>query len=32
VKCSGIGVEFGEEGLAEYTTIQIVNVNKSAAA
>jgi acyl-CoA reductase-like NAD-dependent aldehyde dehydrogenase len=32
VKCSGIGVEFGEEGLAEYTTIQIVNVNKAAAA
>jgi len=32
VKCSGIGVEFAEEGLAEYTTIQIVNVNKSAAA
>jgi len=31
VKCSGIGVEFGEEGLAEYTTIQIVNVAKSAA-
>ena len=22
VKCSGIGVEFGEEGLLEYTTIQ----------
>ncbi len=32
VKCSGIGVEFAEEGLAEYTTIQILNVNKSAAA
>ena len=32
VKCSGIGVEFAEEGLAEYTTIQIINVNKSAAA
>lgn len=31
VKCSGIGVEFGEEGLAEYTTIQVVNVAKSAA-
>jgi acyl-CoA reductase-like NAD-dependent aldehyde dehydrogenase len=31
VKCSGIGVEFGEEGLAEYTSIQIVNVAKSAA-
>jgi acyl-CoA reductase-like NAD-dependent aldehyde dehydrogenase len=31
VKCSGIGVEFGEEGLAEYTTIQVVNIAKSAA-
>ena len=31
VKCSGIGVEFGEEGLEEYTTIQIVNVSKAAA-
>lgn len=31
VKCSGIGVEFGEEGLQEYTTIQVVNVAKSAA-
>ena len=30
VKCSGIGVEFAEEGLAEYTTIQVVNVAKSA--
>ena len=30
VKCSGIGVEFGEEGLQEYTTIQIVNVAKAA--
>lgn len=30
VKCSGIGVEFGEEGLHEYTTIQIVNVSKAA--
>ena len=30
VKCSGIGVEFGEEGLQEYTTIQIVNVSKAA--
>lgn len=29
VKCSGIGVEFGEEGLEEYTTIQIVNVSKA---
>jgi acyl-CoA reductase-like NAD-dependent aldehyde dehydrogenase len=32
VKCSGIGVEFGEEGLQEYTTIQIVNMAKGAAA
>ncbi len=24
VKCSGVGVEFGEEGLAEYTNIQVV--------
>lgn len=31
VKCSGMGVEFAEEGLAEYTTIQIVNVNRQAA-
>lgn len=31
VKCSGIGVEFGEEGLKEYTTIQVVNINKAAA-
>ncbi|MDA0681098.1 MAG: aldehyde dehydrogenase family protein [Proteobacteria bacterium] len=31
VKCSGIGVEFGEEGLAEYTTIQVLNIAKSAA-
>jgi acyl-CoA reductase-like NAD-dependent aldehyde dehydrogenase len=30
VKCSGIGVEFAEEGLAEYTNIQVVNVAKSA--
>ena len=29
VKCSGIGVEFAEEGLHEYTTIQIVNVAKA---
>jgi len=28
VKCSGIGVEFAEEGLHEYTTIQVVNVAK----
>lgn len=32
VKCSGIGVEFGEEGLQEYTTIQILNQPKGAAA
>lgn len=25
IKCSGLGVEFGEEGLAAYTTIRIVN-------
>ena len=31
VKCSGIGVEFGEEGLQEYTTIQVVNISKAAA-
>ena len=31
VKCSGIGVEFGEEGLQEYTTIQVVNVARAAA-
>lgn len=24
VKCSGVGVEFGEEGLAEYTDIQVI--------
>ncbi|MEZ5537950.1 MAG: aldehyde dehydrogenase family protein [Thiolinea sp.] len=24
VKCSGVGVEFGEEGLAEYTNIQVL--------
>ena len=29
VKCSGIGVEFAEEGLHEYTNIQIVNVAKA---
>ena len=32
VKCSGIGVEFGEEGLQEYTTIQVVTIPKSTAA
>lgn len=26
IKCSGIGVEFAEEGLEAYTTIRIVNV------
>jgi acyl-CoA reductase-like NAD-dependent aldehyde dehydrogenase len=31
VKCSGIGVEFGEEGLQEYTTIQVINISKAAA-
>jgi hypothetical protein len=25
VQSSGIGVEFGEEGLAAYTTIKIIN-------
>jgi acyl-CoA reductase-like NAD-dependent aldehyde dehydrogenase len=30
VKCSGIGVEFAEEGLAEYTTIQVVNIARGA--
>ena len=29
VKSSGIGVEFGEEGLAEYTDIQVVSIDKS---
>jgi acyl-CoA reductase-like NAD-dependent aldehyde dehydrogenase len=32
VKSSGIGVEFGEEGLQEYTTIQIINTAKGSAA
>lgn len=32
VKCSGIGVEFGEEGLQEYTTIQILNVPRDNVA
>ncbi|MCP4595973.1 aldehyde dehydrogenase family protein [Neptuniibacter sp.] len=27
-KMSGFGVEFGQEGLLEYTTIQVVNINK----
>ena len=25
IKCSGLGVEFGEEGLAAYTAIKIIN-------
>lgn len=25
IKCSGIGVEFGEEGLAAYTSIKVIN-------
>jgi acyl-CoA reductase-like NAD-dependent aldehyde dehydrogenase len=25
IKCSGLGVEFGEEGLEAYTTIKIIN-------
>ncbi|MGI9203537.1 MAG: aldehyde dehydrogenase family protein [Woeseiaceae bacterium] len=25
IKCSGLGVEFGEEGLAAYTSIKIIN-------
>jgi acyl-CoA reductase-like NAD-dependent aldehyde dehydrogenase len=29
VKSSGIGVEFGEEGLAEYTNIQVVSIDKA---
>jgi len=27
-KMSGFGVEFGEEGLLEYTSMQVVNINK----
>ncbi len=27
-KMSGFGVEFGEEGLLEYTSMQIININK----
>jgi acyl-CoA reductase-like NAD-dependent aldehyde dehydrogenase len=27
-KMSGFGVEFGQEGLFEYTTIQVVNINR----
>jgi len=26
IKCSGIGVEFGVEGLKEYTTVQVLNI------
>jgi acyl-CoA reductase-like NAD-dependent aldehyde dehydrogenase len=26
IKCSGLGVEFGEEGLEAYTTIKVINV------
>lgn len=26
VKCSGIGVEFGVDGLKEYTTVQVLNI------
>jgi len=29
VKASGIGVEFGEEGLAEYTDIQVISIDKT---
>jgi acyl-CoA reductase-like NAD-dependent aldehyde dehydrogenase len=29
VKSSGMGVEFGEEGLAEYTDIQVVGIDKT---
>jgi acyl-CoA reductase-like NAD-dependent aldehyde dehydrogenase len=29
VKGSGVGVEFGEEGLAEYTDIQVVSIDKT---
>jgi acyl-CoA reductase-like NAD-dependent aldehyde dehydrogenase len=25
IKCSGLGVEFGQEGLEAYTTIKIIN-------
>ena len=25
IKCSGLGVEFAEEGLAAYTSIKIIN-------
>ena len=29
VKSSGMGVEFGEEGLAEYTDIQVISIDKT---
>lgn len=29
VKCSGIGVEFGVDGLKEYTTTQVINVARA---
>jgi acyl-CoA reductase-like NAD-dependent aldehyde dehydrogenase len=29
VKASGLGVEFGEEGLAEYTDIQVVSIDRT---
>ncbi|MFM7785993.1 MAG: aldehyde dehydrogenase family protein [Gammaproteobacteria bacterium] len=29
VKASGLGVEFGEEGLAEYTDIQVISIDKT---
>jgi len=29
VKASGMGVEFGEEGLAEYTDIQVISIDKT---
>jgi acyl-CoA reductase-like NAD-dependent aldehyde dehydrogenase len=29
VKASGMGVEFGEEGLAEYTDIQVVSIDRT---
>lgn len=28
VKCSGIGIEFGAEGLREYTTVQVLSIGK----
>jgi acyl-CoA reductase-like NAD-dependent aldehyde dehydrogenase len=29
VKSSGMGVEFGEEGLAEYTDIQVISIDRT---